>query len=125
MTPMKSTKLLILAASIALTATASLAATAAPPTEAEHGFQVFMRVGCYECHGTVGQGGGLAGPHIAPDPPTADRLLTIVRRPLKEMPAYNRRVLSDADVSAIHAYLATIKPPPALSSLQQLQPGSK
>ena len=107
---------------LALLAVPGLASAQA---DAQRGFQLFMSVGCYECHGTVGQGGGIAGPRIAPDPPSADRLLAIVRKPLKEMPPYNARVLSDADVQAIHAYLASIKPPPPIDSLAALKPEAK
>ena len=39
----------------------------APATgDAKAGATVFMTVGCYTCHGTVGQGG--VGPRLAPNP---------------------------------------------------------
>ena len=101
----------------------SLALAAPARTEAQRGFEVFRRVGCYQCHGLLGQGGGAAGPRLAPNPLPAQAILAIVRRPPKEMPPYQPGVLSDADVFAIRAYLATIKPPPAPDTLPQLRLG--
>ena len=43
-----------------------LAVCAASAASPEHGKAVYMKMGCWQCHGTVGQGG--AGPRIAPDP---------------------------------------------------------
>jgi ubiquinol-cytochrome c reductase cytochrome c subunit len=101
-------------------AAAVMAAAAAPKptTEAERGREIFMSVGCWQCHGTVGQGGG-AGPRLAPNPLPAATVLATVRKPIKEMPPYNRRVLSDDDVAAIHAYLTSVKPPPSVDSLEK------
>ena len=40
---------------------------AALAASAENGKQAFMRAGCWQCHGTMGQGGA-TGPKLAPDP---------------------------------------------------------
>jgi ubiquinol-cytochrome c reductase cytochrome c subunit len=93
--------------------------------EVQRGYETYLRVGCWQCHGTVGQGGGNAGPRLAPNPLPAATLLAIVRRPVKEMPPYYPRVLSDSDVFAIRAYLASIGPPPAPNDLVQLRTGSR
>jgi ubiquinol-cytochrome c reductase cytochrome c subunit len=98
------------------------AAAAAAPTEAQRGGEIFRRVGCWECHGTVGQGG--AGPRLAPAPLPAAAMLAIVRKPIKEMPPYNARILKDEEVSAIRAYLAGVAPPPPVDSLEPLRPGA-
>ncbi|HKM87702.1 MAG TPA: cytochrome c, partial [Xanthobacteraceae bacterium] len=65
---------------------------------AENGKQVFMRAGCWQCHGTLGQG-GVAGPKLAPDPLPFDALSSFVRTTNREMPAYREGVLSDADLA--------------------------
>ena len=87
--------------------------------DANRGKHLFMADGCYECHGTVGQGG--AGPRLAPNPLPAAAILAIVRKPIKEMPPYNARILKDEDVAAIRAYLAAIAPPPPVDSLEPLR----
>ena len=45
---------------------------------AENGKRLFMKAGCWQCHGTVGQG-GVAGPRIAPDPLPYEALAAFVR----------------------------------------------
>jgi ubiquinol-cytochrome c reductase cytochrome c subunit len=106
---------------VLLFAAVAIAAPAhAAQSQAERGAELFRRVGCWQCHGTVGQGGD-AGPRLAPNPLPAEAMAAYVRRP-REMPPYNRSVLSDADVHAIRAYLATINPPPPVDSLEALRP---
>ncbi len=77
---------------------------------AENGKQLFFKNGCYECHGTVGQGG--TGPRLAPRPLTAAALTAYVRKPGAGMPPYSAKVMSDAEAADIRAYLATIPEPP-------------
>ena len=89
----------------------------APAGDAAKGKATFMRVGCYECHGTAGQGG--TGPHIAPTPRTVESLIAYVRKPMG-MPAYSEKVLSNADIADIRAYLASIPAPPAVASIPLL-----
>jgi ubiquinol-cytochrome c reductase cytochrome c subunit len=76
-----------------------------------------MRVGCYECHGMVAQGG--TGPRLAPNPRTTESLITFLRKPVG-MPPYSAKVLSDADVGDIRAYLASLPAPPPVSSIPLL-----
>jgi len=102
-----------------MTAGPAAAAPAPAQTEAQRGGEIFRSVGCWQCHGTVGQGG--AGPRLAPGPLPAAAMLAIVRKPIKEMPPYNVRILKDEDVSAIRAYLASIAPPPPVDSLEPLR----
>ena len=90
-----------LAAGLLLAPGTTLAASA------EKGKQVFMRAGCWQCHGTVGQGGA-AGPKLAPDPLPFDALSSFVRTTNRQMPAYRKQVLSDADLADLYAYLQSI-----------------
>ena len=85
---------------------------------ADNGKQLFMKHGCYECHGTVGQGG--TGPHLAPRPLAAAALTAYVRKPGGGMPPYSAKVLPDAEVADIRAYLATIPESPAAKSIPLL-----
>lgn len=80
---------------------------------ATKGKELFMKNGCYECHGTVGQGG--TGPRIAPR--TAP--LTYVRKPA-QMPPYTAKVMSDQDLTDVQAYLMTIPAPPAAKGIALL-----
>ncbi|MBL8551623.1 MAG: cytochrome c [Hyphomonadaceae bacterium] len=80
---------------------------------AERGRALYVRVGCYACHGYAGAG-GLSGPRIAPDPLPAPIIIHYLRNPAGAMPAYPASVLEDAAVTDIRAYLATLpRPQPA------------
>jgi ubiquinol-cytochrome c reductase cytochrome c subunit len=78
---------------------------------AEHGHALFVAIGCYECHGTVGQGSRSAGPRLAPQPVPFEAFLQELRHPINDMPPYVAEVLSDADARDIHAYLESIPGP--------------
>ena len=88
---------------------------------AENGKRVFMKIGCWQCHGTVGQGGA-AGPRLAPDPLPYETLAAFVRSANRAMPPYREAVLSNTDLADIYAYLESIPKPPALDSLPLLEP---
>ena len=90
----------------------------AQEANSEKGKQLFMKNGCYECHGTVGQGG--TGPRLAPRPLAAAALTAYVRKPAGGMPPYSVKVLPDSDVADIRAYLATIPEPPAAKGITLL-----
>src|SRR5437016_3867721 len=77
---------------------------------ADNGKRLFLKNGCYECHGTVGQGG--TGPRLAPRPLAAAALTAYVRKPAGGMPPYSTKVMPDSEVADIRAYLATIPEPP-------------
>jgi mono/diheme cytochrome c family protein len=97
-----------------------LAGTAQAEPSVANGRVLFMKVGCYECHGTQGQGGG-AGPRIAPDPLPFDGLAAFVRTTSGEMPPYTTALLSDSDLADIYAYLQSIPRPPALADVPLLK----
>jgi len=94
------------------------AAQAASP---EHGKVVFMKMGCWQCHGTVGQGGA-AGPRIAPDPIPDETFAAFLRTTSRAMPPYREKILSDADLADIYAYLQSIPKPANAEALPLLQP---
>ena len=107
------TGLAALAAGLLLAPGTTLAASA------ENGKQVFMRAGCWQCHGTVGQGGA-AGPKLAPDPLPFDALSSFVRATNRQMPAYRKQVLSDADLADLYAYLQSIPKGPDAKTIPLL-----
>ena len=73
----------------------------------EKGKVAYVKNGCWQCHGFVGQGGA-AGPKLAPDPRPLDVLSIFVRNSAGAMPPYTATILSDQDLADIHAYLKSI-----------------
>jgi ubiquinol-cytochrome c reductase cytochrome c subunit len=83
-----------------------------PAGSAERGYQAYMKYQCYTCHGTVGQGGGAAGPRIAPNPFPWPAFELQIRKPRLDMPAYREAFVSNQDLADIYSYLRSIKPSP-------------
>lgn len=83
-------------------------APTAPPGDVARGKSSFMSFGCYECHGTVGQGNYGAGARIAPKPPPWATVSSYVRRPRGDMPSFSVKILPDATLADIYAYLMSI-----------------
>ena len=94
-------------------------ALAAQDGNADNGKKLFTKYGCYECHGYLGQGGG-AGAKLAPNPISATRLITYVRHPTGQMPPYTAKVVTDAELNDIRAYLASVPAPPPVKSIPLL-----
>src|SRR3954466_8910454 len=106
------------AMTVALAATLTAAnAQDAPVGSAERGQKIFMHQLCFNCHGTVGQGGGVAGPKIAPQPFEWPAFAQQVRTPRLGMPPYSAKNLPDQDLADVYAYLVSIKPGPKLSEI--------
>jgi ubiquinol-cytochrome c reductase cytochrome c subunit len=80
-----------------------------------NGKRLYLKDGCYECHGYAGQGG--AGARLAPRVLSAANLIKYVRHPAGSMPPYTSKVVSDAELTDIRAYLATMPEAPALKSI--------
>jgi len=83
------------------------------------GKTLFSKYGCYECHGTQGQG-TTAGARLAPKPIALAALIAYVRRPSGQMPPYTGKVVSDAELADIRAFLASIPEPPPAKSIPLL-----
>src|SRR5881398_866090 len=89
----------------------------APAGNAKAGQALFMKIGCYQCHGNEGQGGA-AGPRIGRSPMLPFRtFITYVRAPRGEMPPYTAKVLAEKDLEDIYAYLASLPASPAVESI--------
>jgi mono/diheme cytochrome c family protein len=99
------------------------ATSAAQPTgNAETGRRLFMDHTCYYCHGTVGQGGLPAvGPRVALVPRSLDSFIGYVRKPTGRMSAYSEKVLSDAALTDIYAFLRTQPPAKAAKDIPLLE----
>jgi mono/diheme cytochrome c family protein len=92
----------------------------APPGNAEKGKKLFVERACWQCHGLAAQGGGIAGPRLAGRVPPWPAFARYVRRPTEEMLPYTEKVLPDTELADIYAWLKAIPPPPAVSSIPQL-----
>ena len=92
--------------------------------DAANGKKLFLRDGCYECHGYAGQGGA-AGARIAAIGLPAQGLIRYVRAPAGQMPAYTDKVISDQELTDVWAYLQSlpkakpVKDIPLLNALQK------
>jgi mono/diheme cytochrome c family protein len=86
--------------------------TPAPTSQGDvtRGKAAFLGSGCYECHGTAGQGNFLTAPRLAPHPLPFASLLAYIRKPAGSMPSYSMAILSDKDAADIYAYLSSIGP---------------
>ena len=103
------------------TAAATLfAISAAAQGNAQDGKRLFVKNGCYQCHGYAGQGGS-AGARLAPRPIPVAALIAFVRHPPDgDMPAYTPKVMSDADLTDVWAYLKSIPDSPAAKDIPLL-----
>ena len=55
----------------------------------EKGKQLFVKHGCWQCHGFVGQG-GIAGPALVPEVMPLEAMVNFVRNSSRSMPPYTR-----------------------------------
>jgi mono/diheme cytochrome c family protein len=93
---------------------------AAMAASAEKGKVEFLKHGCWQCHGYVGQGG--VGPKLAPDPIPFDTLQSFVRTTDRNMPPYREAILSNEDLADIYAYLQSIPKGPDPKTIPVLNP---
>ena len=83
----------------------------APSGNAENGKAVYMKIGCWLCHGRVGQGGGYnqPTPALAKTAMPFEGFMGQLRQPSDDMPAYSAKVLSDQEVADIFAYMQSLQ----------------
>ena len=105
----------------------------APAGDAANGKQLFMADGCYQCHGTVGQGSRGTGPRLAPNPMPYENFAAQLRKPANTMPPYTPLVVSDAQLADIYAYVSSLPGPakpedvkdPALTNCNRATPARR
>jgi mono/diheme cytochrome c family protein len=96
-------------------AASSKQAEGSPAGNAGKGEKLFMTNGCFECHGTVGQGAtATGGVRIGPPAISFEEMVQYVHHPSGQMPPYTSKVISDHDLADIFAYLKA-QPRPAKS----------
>jgi mono/diheme cytochrome c family protein len=94
------------------------AAAQAPAGDAARGKKLYNDIGCWQCHGYSGQGG--AGAKIAPDPLPLAGFTRYVRKPVNAMPPYSEKVVTDAQLADIYAFLKSVPKPPDAKSIPLL-----
>lgn len=87
---------------------ASAQTTPPPAGNAAKGKAAFLSYGCYECHGTLGQGNLTTAPRLAPHPLPFAALIAYIRQPRGSMPSFSASILPDPVVADIYAYLSSI-----------------
>ena len=108
---------------LALTALAAGLAfdPSAEAASADKGKVAYVKHGCWQCHGFVGQG-AVTGPKLAPNPLPLPALSAIVRFTKGTMPPYQKAILSDDDLADIHAWLQSLPRAPDYKSIPLLNP---
>lgn len=108
---------------LALAAGAGLGQGVALAASAEHGKDAFIQHGCWQCHGTLGQGSiaTSGGKKLAPNPMPWEAFEGFVRSTNRSMPPFSEKILSDADLADIYAYLQSIPQPPDVNGLTLLK----
>jgi mono/diheme cytochrome c family protein len=82
----------------------------APQGDAGNGKRIFLKDGCFTCHGRSGQGGSYNGPApiLAHTALPFDGFKGQIRNPSNDMPAFNDAVLSDKDIADIYAFVESL-----------------
>jgi mono/diheme cytochrome c family protein len=112
--------LAVLAGALAALATAAWAEEQAPSGNAKAGQQEYLAVGCWECHGSQGQGGAITGPRLAETKLPYEAFLQQLRVPVNAMPPYEPKILSDADAANIYAFLKSLPASPSAKDIPLL-----
>jgi mono/diheme cytochrome c family protein len=88
---------------------------AALAADAAKGKKLFIeKYGCFQCHGTVGQGSAVTsgGKVLSRTQMPYETFAAFVRTTNRAMPPYREQVLPNEDLADIYAYLQTVPPPP-------------
>jgi ubiquinol-cytochrome c reductase cytochrome c subunit len=93
------------------------ASQSAPAGNAEAGRQLFVRKGCYQCHGREGQGAPTTGPRLGPNPLALAAFVGAVRNPRAQMPPYTEKIVSDAELADMRAFLDSRPRPTSIDAL--------
>jgi ubiquinol-cytochrome c reductase cytochrome c subunit len=113
-----SLRAVVLAAALILPVTV---ASAQDSGDAKKGKDAFLAYTCYGCHGFSGQNG--PGMRLAPMKMTSTAFIGMVRNPSQpnRMPPYSAKVITDAQLTDVWAYLKTLPDSPAAKDIPLLQ----
>jgi ubiquinol-cytochrome c reductase cytochrome c subunit len=94
-----------------------VASQPAPAGNPEAGRQLLVRKGCYQCHGREGQGSPSTGPRLGPNPLALAAFVRAVRTPRAQMPPYTEKIVSDAELADMRAFLDSRPRPTSIDAL--------
>src|ERR1700704_2129197 len=79
----------------------------------EKGKEAFLKHGCFQCHGTVGQGSvnTSGGKVLTNTALPLEAFQAFVRTTNRAMPPYSEKILPNEDLADIYAYLEAIPKP--------------
>lgn len=100
--------------------TLATAANAADRSAVDRGRKGYVEFGCAKCHGAAGQGSN-SGLKLAPEVLPADAIITFLRGTTGPMPRYGTEIMSDAQITDIHAYLESLPKPASPDSIAALK----
>jgi ubiquinol-cytochrome c reductase cytochrome c subunit len=88
--------------------------------DAVKGRELFVKQGCYQCHGYVGQGAIATGPTLVPGRLDENGFRDYVRSPEGVMPAYTSKIISGEAIGLLMRYVRSLpqgRPPSAIPLL--------
>src|SRR5258708_6420082 len=84
---------------------------------AQNGKELYLKYSCYACHGYDGHGG--AGARLVPMRMNLPGFTAYVHNP-RQMPPYTAKVLSDAQLADLFAYIKSLPESPAAKNIPLL-----
>jgi mono/diheme cytochrome c family protein len=88
--------------------------------DAANGKRLYLKNGCYQCHGQSGQG-GLAGARLAQTKLAQAAFIAYVRNPAPGgMPPYRVQVMTDQELADVWTYIKTFPEPASAKSIPEL-----
>jgi mono/diheme cytochrome c family protein len=88
--------------------------------DVEKGRATFVKNGCYQCHGYLGQG-GIAGARLMQTRLSQAGFIGFVRNPPpSSMPQFRAKIMSDQELADVYAYIKSIPPPKAAKDIPLL-----
>ena len=89
-----------------------------PAGDAQKGKELYLKYSCYACHSYDGHGG--PGARLVPLAMTAARFTAYVHNP-RRMPPYTDKVLSDAQLADLFAYIKSMPASPPADQIPLLK----
>jgi mono/diheme cytochrome c family protein len=87
----------------------------------DKGQAIFVKNGCYQCHGRIGQG-GIAGARLMQTKLSQAGFIGFVRNPPpSSMPQFRAKIMSDQELVDVYAYIKSIPAPMAAKDIPLLR----
>lgn len=118
---------------VILTAQSPTPPAAPPPSQGfgvagagniEKGRLGFVKTGCAQCHGREAQGSPTTGPRLGPNGLPYAAFARYVRAPRLQMPPYTEKILSDADLADLYAFVQS-RPKATSPALLSAEPAKR